>query len=153
LWHLLQPELFVEILGDAGQALPKGELGEVTLSGGFNPWLPLLRYRTGDYARLVFHGKTPLLSGLSGRPPVRFRAASGEWLNNIEVTHVLAPFALAQWTLHQDAGGAITLRTGGGDPQALRATLVGLFGAGAQISVDTSASFDDKVRQYTSDLE
>ncbi|HEU5058066.1 MAG TPA: hypothetical protein VFU21_16155, partial [Kofleriaceae bacterium] len=49
---LLQPRLLVEILGPDGTRLPPGARGEVTLTGGFNPYLPLLRYRTGDHAAL-----------------------------------------------------------------------------------------------------
>jgi phenylacetate-coenzyme A ligase PaaK-like adenylate-forming protein len=33
-----------------------GERGEVTPTGGFNFCLPLLRYRTGDYPRLLRRG-------------------------------------------------------------------------------------------------
>jgi phenylacetate-CoA ligase len=127
--------------------------GEITLTGGFNPLLPLLRYRTGDVAAIVSHGREPRLIGLAGRAPVRFRSPSGEWLNNIEVTHALGGFALPRWTLHQHADGSLDLRTDGGDGGALRRALAELLGAGAVIRVDTSAAFDDKVRQYTSDLE
>lgn len=151
-WHLLQPRLYVEILDERGERLPPGERGEITLTGGFNPWLPLLRYRTGDFASLAFQGGEPKLIGLSGRAPVRFRAADGSWLNNIEVTHALARFALAQWTLHQHADGRLELRARGGDEVALAAALAELFGAEQTISVDTAADFDGKQRQYTSDL-
>jgi phenylacetate-CoA ligase len=153
LWRLLQPRLFVEILDEAGNRLEPGERGEVTLTGGFNPWLPLLRYRTGDHAALVYHGRQPRLSGLSGRAPVRFRSDGGEWLNNIEVTHAVGRFALAQWTLHQSADGSLEFHSSGGDAATLERALADLFGAGARISVDTGATFDGKVSQYTSDLE
>ena len=46
---LVQHRLFVEILDASGQAVPPGERGEVTLTGGFNFCLPLLRYRTVDW--------------------------------------------------------------------------------------------------------
>jgi phenylacetate-CoA ligase len=45
-WRLLQHRMYVEILDDHGCSVAPGELGEVTLTGGFNDWLPLLRYRT-----------------------------------------------------------------------------------------------------------
>ncbi|PYS33982.1 MAG: capsule biosynthesis protein CapK, partial [Acidobacteria bacterium] len=78
---LLQPMLYIEILDSAGHPLNVGERGEITLTGGFNFCLPLLRYRTGDYASLSFEVETPALVGLSGRAPVRFRVANGEWIN------------------------------------------------------------------------
>jgi phenylacetate-CoA ligase len=151
-WSLLQPRMFVELLDGEGRPVATGERGEITLTGGINPWLPLLRYRTGDTAMMAVRGRELRLVGLSGRQPVRFRAADGSWLNNIEVTHALGRFALSQWTLHQHGDGRLELRTAGGDPSALRAALADLFGAGATIDVDVGASFDGKVRQYTSDL-
>lgn len=88
---LLQHTLYVEILDEAGQPVPTGTRSEVTLTGGFNVCLPLLRYRTGDYAALRFYNDEVILDGLQGRPPVRFRTPAGEWLNNIEITHALRP--------------------------------------------------------------
>jgi len=151
-WSLLQPRMFVELLDGAGRPVAPGQRGEITLTGGINPWLPLLRYRTGDTAAMAARGRELRLVDLEGRPPVRFRAAGGGWLNNIEVTHALGRTALTRWTLHQHADGRLELRTDGGDAAALRAVLADLFGAGAAIDVDVGAGFDGKVRQYTSDL-
>jgi phenylacetate-CoA ligase len=150
---LLQHRMFVEIVGSQGQALPPGQRGEVTLSGGFNFCLPLLRYRTGDYAALNLSGPEPVLAGLEGRPPVRFRTMLGEWLNNIEVTHLLQPFAISQYTLHQARDGALHLQLARPCHQvdAIRQALLGLFGAGQPLQIDNVEGFGDKVVQYTSD--
>lgn len=153
---LLQHRLYVEVLDGDGRPVADGERGEVTLTGGFNPYLPLLRYRSGDHAALrVARRHEPVLVDLVGRPPVRFRTAAGEWLNNIEVTHALRRFALAQWTLHQDAGGALRFRYAGDhvDEAALRVELADLLGAGADLDVARTAFPDGKVVQYTSNLE
>lgn len=152
---LLQHRLYVEILDEAGRPVPPGGRGEVTLTGGFNPCLPLLRYRTGDQASLrVVAGREPVLEGLEGRPPVRFRTAGGEWLNNIEVTHALRPFALAQWTLHQSADGALRFRFRGdaAGADAIGRVLRGMFGAGQRIDLARDGFEEGKVIQYTSDL-
>ncbi|NUO49506.1 MAG: AMP-binding protein [Polyangiaceae bacterium] len=151
-WRLLQHRMYVEILDEEGRRAAPGELGEVTLSGGFNDWLPLVRYRTGDFARMVFHGNEPRLTELSGRAPVRFVATNGAWLNNIEVTHALGRFALGQWTLLQRKDKSFELRSRGGNADELRDALRALFGKGAVIDVDTAATFDGKVKQYTSEL-
>ncbi len=151
---LLQPRLFVEILGPDDQPVPEGERGEVTLTGGFNFCLPLLRYRTGDQASLVHGADGPVLQGLQGRAPVRFRTASGAWINNIDVTHALHPWPLTQYALHQAADGALTLRLApeaASHAPAVRAALVALFGD-LPLSVDTLVA-EDKVLQYTSALE
>src|SRR5436190_1746992 len=50
---LLQPGLYVEILDADDRPVVPGTRGEVTLTGGFNFCLPLLRYRTGDHAALA----------------------------------------------------------------------------------------------------
>jgi phenylacetate-CoA ligase len=94
------------------------------------------------------------LHDLAGRPPVRFRAMDGGWINNVDVTHALNRFPLAQYALHQDAGGALTLRVRGplageGD---LRAALRGLFGEAQPLAVERVDAFEGKVVQYTSGL-
>jgi phenylacetate-CoA ligase len=151
---LLQPRMYVEILDSAGRALPPGERGEVTLTGGFNSCLPLLRYRTGDFAALRFSGAELVLVDLEGRPPVRFRTMLGEWLNNIEITHGLQRFALSQFALHQSANGDLTLRLAGGRGHAdeIRSALLALFGPAQPITIEPDAGFDGKVVQYTSDV-
>jgi len=51
--HAILPhDLYVEVLDDDGVPCPEGVRGEVTLTGGRNPFLPLLRFRTGDFASL-----------------------------------------------------------------------------------------------------
>jgi phenylacetate-CoA ligase len=143
--------MHVEILANGKRVAP-GDRGEVTITGGFNPCLPLLRYRTGDFASLAqTRGGEPMLVGLQGRPPTRFRASSGQWLNNIEVTHALQEFALSQFTLHQRADGALEFRSAGGNAAQLLSRLETLFGANA-VSVKVDATFEDKVVQYTTDL-
>jgi phenylacetate-CoA ligase len=151
---LLQHRMMVEILDPSGRPMPDGERGEVTLTGGFNFCLPLLRYRTGDFAALKWIEGEPVLVQLEGRPPVRFRSASGEWLNNIEVTHALQKFALSQFTLHQEAGGALCLRVpvGAAETGEIEESLKKLFGAEQQIEIEVGVNFDAKVVQYTSDL-
>lgn len=151
---LLQPRMYVEILDDEDRPLPPGERGEVTLTGGFNFCLPLLRYRTGDHAALDFSGPEPVLVGLQGRPPVRYRTTAGSWINNIEITHALRPLALPQWTVHQAADGAVTFRHAGMDSlnTQLRQILQSLLGDGLRLNVEQQAFLDGKVIQYTSDL-
>jgi phenylacetate-coenzyme A ligase PaaK-like adenylate-forming protein len=152
---LLQHCMYVEITDPQGMPLPTGERGEVTLTGGFNFCLPLLRYRTGDYAALDFNGPEPVLLDLEGRPPVRFRTMIGERINNIEITHLLQSFAIPQYTLHQNRDSHLRLRLArpGQQVDAIRQAMLGLFGAGQRVEIETVESFDGKVVQYTSELE
>lgn len=151
---LLQPQLYVEILDSQGQPVAAEERGEITVTGGFNFCLPLLRYRTGDYASLSFGRDGPILMGLSGRAPVRFRTVSGAWVNNIEVTHALKSLPLAQYGFHQRSDGTCVLRLNAASmPLAAAAScaLAPLFGTD-KILLELITT-QDKIIQYTSDLE
>lgn len=150
---LLQPNLYLEILDEDDQPCPPGQRGEVTVTGGFNPFLPLLRYRTGDYAALTYQGTHPRLIDLQGRPPVIFRTMDGTLLNNIDISMALRPYPIAQFQLHQFADGSLRLRrqSAGVDDQTLRATLLQLFGPTQPLSIEDLPT-SNKARQYTSDL-
>ncbi|MDZ7811621.1 MAG: AMP-binding protein [Ideonella sp.] len=152
-WQPLQPGLFIEILDEQGHPQPEGEPGEITLTGGFNPLLPLLRYRTGDHARWVHRPSGWMLVDLQGRSPVRFACTSGRWLNNIELTHLLQRHPLRRWALHQAATGALHLRLDPWPADAERVQiatelqqLLGLW----PLHI-TQLNTDDKVRQHTRD--
>jgi phenylacetate-CoA ligase len=152
-WHLLQPQLFVEILDSAGQPCAEGERGEIALTGGFNPYLPLLRYRTSDYARLVWRNGRPVLADVEGRAPVVFRASDGRRVNNIDVSIALRHLPLAQFTLHQAADGLLIFRARGTavSENELRPILLGVFGAEARL-VFAPWVAENKVVQYTSEM-
>ncbi len=151
---LLQHRMCVEILNEAGKPLPLGECGEVTLTGGFNFCLPLLRYRTGDFAALHLNGPEPVLIDLEGRPPVRYRTTTGGWVNNIEITHALRAFAISQYTLHQSADGRLELKVCGPLPDArgVRTALLELFGSTQLLDFQHVCHFEGKVIQYTSEF-
>lgn len=149
---LLQPRLYVEILDRNGRPVAPGERGEITVTGGFNFCLPLLRYRTGDHAALEFGESGPVLAGLSGRRPVRY-FGRGQWWNNIDVTRALRPLPLSHFTLHQGEDARVVLGLAHdcmACAPAARAALTPLFDSQALDIVAIVA--DDKVLQYTSDL-
>lgn len=155
IFALLQPYLYVEILAPDGSPCPPGVAGEIVLTGGFNPRLPLLRYRTGDTAALVYRGTEPLLVGLSGRPPVVFVAADGRRVNNVDVSNALRPYPIPWHALHQAADGRLTLRVAGSavSEKVLRETLADLFGADQPLTivVEDAGPPEGKVVGYTSD--
>ena len=149
---LLQHRLYVEILDPEGRPVSDGARGEITVTGGFNFCLPLVRYRTGDYASLAHGPHGPVLVGLAGRSPLRYRTASGEWINNIDITHALKPLAIALFGVHQQHDGAIVLRLAAGamaQADQARVLLAPFFGA---ITVEVLLA-EDKIIQYTSDLQ
>lgn len=154
-FRLLQSRLVVEILDAQGNVLPDGQRGEITLTGGFNPYLPLVRYRTGDHAHLICDDDGHwYLENLEGRLPIRYRTQHGDWINNIEITHALQPFPLPQYIFHQHANGAVLLKVRGKVTHieeiihAIRARL----GSQIPVHIDANQTFADKVIQYTSEL-
>lgn len=51
--HLREEHLIAEIIGDDGQPLPDGEVGELVITTIGMGAMPLLRYRTGDRTRIL----------------------------------------------------------------------------------------------------
>ncbi|EIC20345.1 AMP-binding protein [Thiorhodovibrio frisius] len=109
----LPPDLYLEVLDPDGDPAPTGELGEISVSGGRNPYLPLLRYRTGDYARLEPAGNpddpAPRLLDLHARQPVLFRALSGAPVHPLDIAYVLRTQAWVQHELLQRPDGSLRL--------------------------------------------
>lgn len=111
-YHLLPHDVFIETLDVDGQ--PTQGIGEITVTGGRNPFLPLLRYRTGDWGRIDYAPCTcgdamPRFVELEGRAPVRFRTATNTWINSQDIATVLRRYPLVQHTFEQDSSGACTL--------------------------------------------
>ncbi len=81
--HLHDEQLHIEILDDAGNSLPDGEIGEVVATTFGVEAMPLIRYRTGDCAAL-FSKKckcgrtTPRIGPIIGRKnqKLKFKGAS-----------------------------------------------------------------------------
>jgi phenylacetate-CoA ligase len=134
--HAILPhDLYVEILDDHDELCPPGVRGEVTLTGGRNPFLPLLRYRTGDFASLAWHDGQPTLVGLEGRRPVGFPVGD-KIVHSMEVTRVLRKFPLAQYLLHQDeAGGFRFGYRGVASEEDLREALCELLGSASKLHI------------------
>ncbi|MDQ7995019.1 MAG: AMP-binding protein [Luteibacter sp.] len=150
---LLQPGMFVEVVDASGRPVAPGETGEITLTGGFNFCLPLLRYRTGDHGALVASDEGPVIARLHGRQPVRYQTASGSWVNNIDLTHALLAYPLSRYTVHQYADRRVLLRLAPGDVVHADEASASLASAlhGAEVTVVPLAG-DDKVLQYTTDV-
>lgn len=150
---LLQPHLHVETLDTAGQPVGPGERGEITLTGGFNFCLPLLRYRTGDHGILLRTPEGLVIHGLEGRRPVRYRTAAGTWINNIDVTHALSDVPLSRFTCRQSTGGAIDIGLSSTELRWRDAVIVRMKTLLGDLPIAVSAlTADDKVVQYSSDL-
>lgn len=49
-YHIIEHNVYVEVLGENGRPAEPGSLGEVVVTDVRNRVMPLIRYRTGDYA-------------------------------------------------------------------------------------------------------
>lgn len=113
-FHQLPHDVYLEVLRPDGSVADLGERGEITVTGGRNPFVPLLRYRTGDFGRVDFApcecgDVMPRLLELEGRPPVLFRTPQGEPVNPVDLSRVLRDYALVQHELVQRADGSCDL--------------------------------------------
>ena len=163
---VLAPDLYVELVDEDGLPVPEGARGEVCVTGGRNPYLPLLRYRTGDFARGVWgvdaEGRSELrLHDLEGRAPVSFRTADGAPVNAVDIGRALRHhFAVVQHAFVQRADGSCeaTLRPAHGlplDVGQVERELVRLFGPGTRVEVrvDEELGRAGKVVPYRSERE
>lgn len=155
--EILAQDVYVEILGEDGKPCKAGTRGEISLTCARNPFLPLLRYRTGDYAAMDNRGKFPLLIGLEGRAPVVFAAENGKKVNSNDVSFILKPFPLAQFSLHQNKDRSLRLRVRGKGVEKvpLRKALRKLFGK-LPLVIEELKDFpggNGKMLQYTTDMK
>lgn len=167
-YHLLPPDIFVECLDANQQPVPTGERGEITVTGGRNPYLPLLRYRTGDWGRLVFGtcrcgSSSPLIADLEGRQPVVFRNQQQQLVNSVDISAALREFPIVQheFVQHADLSIELTLRPISRatiDEGKLQKELKQLFGESTPIAITLDSLLGDrsdggKTLPYRSEFE
>lgn len=156
-YEIIPHDLFVEILDEAGNSCASGVRGEITLTCARNPFLPLLRYRTGDFATLNFDSHTPTLLDFEGRQPTTFINMEGKMINNIDVTHALQPFPIGQFSLHQYEDQSLIFKMRGGELNLaeIETALLKLFGDHQQLIIEALNEADTrngKIIQYSSDI-
>ncbi|MCA9532443.1 MAG: hypothetical protein KC593_02145 [Myxococcales bacterium] len=162
---VLLPDLYVEALGEDGLPVPDGEVGELTFTGGRNPYLPLVRYRSSDRGAL---GTCKLADGrearvilhLQGREAVRFRARDGSLVNSVDVGRALrdvGPFVQHEVHQHSDHSVDVRLRPSPSLPVSatdMRRAMERLFGPGVEVRVEIVQTFahEGKPRSFVSEL-
>lgn len=141
IYQLIRPELYIEVLHpERDEPVAPGARGEITVTGGINPFLPLIRYRTGDFAALQFIAGQPCLINLEGRSPTLFLNQNRDFVNHVDISRALSTFSLAGFTLHQKKDLSLDFSAWGTgfSESSLRGTLSELFGKDITMRVNIS---------------
>jgi phenylacetate-CoA ligase len=151
--QVMRPDVHIEILDEENRLCAAGQRGEVVVTSSLNPYLPLIRYRTGDHAAWATVNGAMTLVDLEGRPPVLFLAADGERVNNIDVTIALRDLPVAQLQVVQKADRSLVVAwRGAAAEDALRRALAGRLGDLPMTLSQVEGPWTGKVLQYRSEM-
>ena len=162
-FHILPQDIFSEVLDDNGIPLPEGESGMIAITGGRNPYLPLLRYLTGDRASMRY-GKcscgevSPSLVSIHGRRMVLFRRKDGSSVNSIDISGIVRSFPVFFYRFKQrkDYSCDLSICTGGefthSSQKMLQAQIGELFGEGVMVRIDRDLNAGDKFVTFECDV-
>lgn len=81
--HLRENHVIAEIVDDSGRPLPTGETGELVITTIGMEAMPLIRYRTGDYTRIL-PGPCPCGSEVLRLDSVQRRGAAAEEIMKLD---------------------------------------------------------------------
>ncbi|MEW6363588.1 MAG: hypothetical protein AB1714_02995 [Acidobacteriota bacterium] len=158
------PDVFVEVVDADGYPAARGE---ITVTGGRNPYLPLLRYRTGDFARMSFEENaegrvTARLLDLEAREAVMFRATDGSPICPVDIGRIIREYPIVQHEFVQRADGSCDLALrpvpgGSVDTETLAGRLAALFGVMSPIDIRLDPALGErmasgKVQPFRSEL-
>lgn len=153
-FRVLDRRVQVEVLDPHSDvAVADGEMGEIVVTAGENPLLPLVRYRTGDHGRLVaLEGGGVGIADLEGRENTRFRATNGMLVPCVELTQQLQSHGAEGWSVEQSADGRVRAVIAGGDAVGARTALAALLGEPVELRrVDRVIELGEgKPRRYRS---
>lgn len=149
-FRVLDLPVLVEVLDAAGAPVPPGSRGELVVTAGSNPLLPLVRYRTGDFGRLVEIEGRPAIADLEGREDVTFTSADGRSVPGVDVTQQLQDAGAHGWTVVQHPDGRLDAVIVGADADDVARRLRAMLGQ--PVEVRQAAALGDlgpgKPRRY-----
>ncbi len=147
--HVYADTVIAEVLDDAGRVTREGA-GEVVLSGLVNAAMPLLRYRTGDFAEITTAPcgcgrRGPRLLDIDGRRFLNFKLADGSQVSPTNFAALFKEFPIREFRLTQTAVDRVAAEVEFLDPQpelppsldAVREWIAGRFGH--RVTVDVTS--------------
>ncbi len=150
-FHVLPHDLYFEITDADGNHLADGQNGLITVTGGRNPYIPLVRYQTGDEGRVVSRScscgeKTLRFSLSDSRKPILFKTKTKP-INPIDITRIIRKFAIIQHQFVQKEIDSFVLHLNimpifsNSDLENLKIDLENLLGNENRIEVSTNWNF------------
>ena len=127
-FRVLDLPLHVEIMDAAGVPVPIGARGEIVVTAASNPLLPLVRYRTGDFGRLVELDGRLAIADLEGREDVVFTSADGRDVPGVDLTQQLQDAGAHGWTVVQHSDGRLDAVIVGADTDDVARRLRAVLG-------------------------
>lgn len=135
------------MIDEHGKVLPPGVEGDIAVTGGRNPYVPLLRYLTGDRGVLAADHRG--FEKLVGRNEVMFKTING-WLQGIDIARAMrecSPFIQHRVTQAADGSFDVTIRpfVGVTDGHALLRALQELVGPNISLNLDSELGVNGKI--------
>ena len=119
-YHINSDTLIAEVL-DGEQQASKGGVGEIVVTSLYNLGMPLIRYKTGDYATLDSEAycscgrKLPLLRNILGRKDDFIVLPNGRMVSPYVISGPVTNMAIRQFQIVQEELGRIEIRVVEGD--------------------------------------
>ncbi|MDF3821370.1 phenylacetate--CoA ligase family protein [Leptospira sp. 96542] len=149
--HILPHDLYVECIPTNNDSI-----GEIVVTGGRNPFFPLVRYKTGDYGEMDFSpceckDPSPKLKLIEGRKPVYFLNNKTETINPVDVARILRmtdgiyQFQVIQKTiLNFEVNLSVSEKFQNKEMDGLKEKFLNLFGHKTNINFNTKFTLNGK---------
>jgi len=151
-YHILEDNIYLEVLNSNGESAKEGEIGELVVSDLRNEKMALIRYRIGDYGSIESEGNCgcqwnnfKVLKSLEGRIDDSFKLSNGLIIPTgqlISGISVYDRYAIKEWQIIQECFETFRIKYVKGEtynPESLKkleAELIAQVGENASIILD-----------------
>jgi phenylacetate-CoA ligase len=162
-FHLLPTDVHLEITNESGECLGEGMFGEITLTGGRNPFVPMLRYKTNDFGKLDLSACTcgdfmPRVLELQTRKAVLYFNEDNQRINPVDIARVIKNFPVLQFSFLQkkDKTCILSLKPfailSDLELEKIKTEIKKLFFNKIQLSIKTDLIAKDKLISFQSEM-